>query len=357
MAKLVLAGYFGAGNLGDDAILMGFANAIETRGHGFQVIAKSPELLMRNLGIRGLLRSDLGEIREALQSSDALVFPGGSIFQDVTSVKSVAYYANLVAMAKKANKKVILLGQGVGPLNRWLGKRFAVRAFNSADAIAVRDPGSAQTLKSLGVRVNPRLTGDLAYLLPKPPPATNTAGFGVAGMKTIAVNARPFGNDKGRGVVTLFSGLVRKLYAANYVPVMLEMDAAEDRPIIEAISKENGGKVPEIKGLTSPRQLQERIARVEAVIAMRLHAGILATTVGIPPYMVSYDPKVAAFSNALGFSAPPSIQGLTVERVFDGFQSFIKEKERTAASLERKVSELAQSALLNIDVLEETLRR
>ena len=92
--------------------------------------------------------------------------------------------------------------------------------------------------------------------------------------------------------------------------------------------------------------------RMEGVVAMRLHAGVLAATVDVPAYMVSYDPKVAAFSNLMGYPAPPSVQGITAQRIFDGFQTFIKDRERLAASLERRRAELAASARSNIDILD-----
>jgi len=354
-ARLLCAGYFGAGNLGDDAILMGFAQGLRQTSYEVRVLAGSVERLMRNYGLTGVPRMDPGSVRGAIEECDALVFPGGSIFQDVTSVRSVAYYANLVKMAKHAKKRVIMLGQGVGPLDRYLGKRLAVGAFNMADAIAVRDAGSATTLRGLGVKVSPRLTADMAFLLPKPEQSDESSSFGVAGMSAVGISARPWGKDRNKTVIKVFGDLVKLMYSNNLVPYMIEMDEVEDRGVIQEISKAHGGKVPEIKGITTPMQLQQRIARMEAVIGMRLHAGILAATVGVPPFMVSYDPKVTAFSNALGFSTPPSMQGITAERIFDGFQTFIKDRDRIAASLERKREDLAKAALGNIEVLQNCL--
>lgn len=354
-ARLLCAGYFGAGNLGDDAILMGFAHGLRDSKYEVRVLAGSVERLMRNYGMTGVPRMDMGAVKSAILQCDALVFPGGSIFQDVTSVRSVAYYANLVKLAKSSGKKVIMLGQGVGPLDRFLGKKMAISAFNSADAIAVRDAGSITTLRGLGVKVSPRLTADMAFLLPKPEQSDESKNFGVAGMTAVGISARPWGKDRNKTVINVFSDLIKLLYSNNMVPYMIEMDEVEDRPVIAAISQVHGGKVPEIKGIGTPAQLQQRLARMEAVIGMRLHAGILAATVGVPPYMISYDPKVTAFANALGFSTPPSMQGITADRIFDGFQTFLKDRERIAASLERKRDDLAKAAYGNIEVLQSCL--
>ena len=155
MAHLLLSGYFGCGNLGDDAILLGFVEGLKNTPHDLTVLSGNPDDTFRNYGFRSVPRKDMKSVREAIERCDALVYPGGSIFQDVTSFKSVAYYSQLVKWAKGANKKVVLLGQGVGPLTGFLGKGAARSAFNSADAIAVRDPQSLSTLKSLGPKARP----------------------------------------------------------------------------------------------------------------------------------------------------------------------------------------------------------
>lgn len=356
MPKLLLAGYFGAGNLGDDAILKGFVTGLEGLSYQYRAISASPERLMRNLGIQSVPKMDFAAVKQAISECDALVFPGGSIFQDVTSTRSVIYYSNLVKVAKKHNKKVIMLGQGIGPLTSWTGKRLATAAFNAADMLAVRDPMSISALKSLGVKTNPRSTADCAFLLPPPPEKSeDSTSYGVAGMKTVGVSVRPWGKDKSKAVITAFADLVKLLSSNGYVPVMMALDDTEDRKIIEAIAKKHGGKVPDLKGLTTPTQLQQRVARMEAVIAMRLHAGILASTVGIPSLMVSYDPKVTAFANLMGLPTPPNIQGATGDRLFAQFQSFIKDKDRIAAQILPKRDEQVQSAKGNIQALRDCL--
>jgi polysaccharide pyruvyl transferase WcaK-like protein len=240
----------------------------------------------------------------------------------------------------------------VGPLNRFLGKRMAAGAFSSADVIAVRDRGSVATLQELGVKGSFRVTADMAFLLPEPKVGDeSTTQFGVGDMRSVGVSARPTGHDKGKQVAQMFSKLMRLLFDNRYVPVMIEMDRELDRPLLDRIGKEFGGKVPEIRGLTSPIQLQQRISRMDAVLGMRLHAGILATTVGVPAYMVSYDPKVTAFANAMGYPTPQNIENTTPERIFDGFQAFMKDRDRMVDSVKRKRDEFSKAAKENIDVL------
>ena len=152
-------------------------------------------------------------------ASGALVFPGGSIFQDVTSTRSVMYYAGLVKMAKKAGKKVVLLSQGVGPLNSFFGKKAAGGAFDMADAITVRDPKSAQVIKDLGVNKTVTVAGDMAFLLPRPPESAQD--FGAAGMKVVGVAPRPWG--KKADAISLYAELARMMSQKGMVPMMIPM--------------------------------------------------------------------------------------------------------------------------------------
>lgn len=350
MANLLLAGYLGCGNLGDDAVMLGFVQGLGASGHEVAVLSGSPEETFRLYGFMSIPRKDMAAVNAAIQDCDALVFPGGSIFQDVTSAKSVGYYGQLVKRAKSAGKKVFLVGQGVGPLNSFFGKRWATSAFNLADAIVVRDPSSGATLKEMGVTTPIRVGADSAFLLPRPKENDDQSNFQVGTMSTVGISARPHGKNT-KEVAQLFADLTRLLFKANYMPVLIEMDREVDGPLIQQISKLQGGKVPDLRKVQTPMQLQQRLSRMDSVIAMRLHAGILATTVGVPAFMVSYDPKVASFAKGLGLHTAPNVEGLTAQRLFENFQLFHKDRERNLKVLERSREEFVKSAQVNVEAV------
>jgi polysaccharide pyruvyl transferase CsaB len=352
--RLLLAGYIGCGNLGDDAIALGFVQGLGNIGFDVTVMSGRPEETNRLYGFSVIDRRDFKQYEEALKTCDAVVFPGGSIFQDATSIRSVAYYSKLITMAKKAKKKVVLLGQGVGPLTTFLGKRMAASAFNDADAISVRDPDSLQALKDLGVKKQIRMTADMAFLLPAVQVSDDVQGFTVGNMKTVGISALPM--DKKTDVAALFGDFCRLLYQNGSMPVLIEMDKEEDGPLIAEIAKRQGGKIPDIRKLTTPMQLQQRLLRMDSIVAMRLHAGILASTVGIPPLMVSYDPKVTSFAKMMDLGTPLTIQGLTAQRLMDSFTAFQKDRERNARIIERKRDEMRKLAELNIELVQSTVR-
>lgn len=350
--NLLMAGYFGSGNLGDDAILLGFIQGLGQADVEVTVLSGTPEETYRLYGFTSVPRKDVNAVKRAIEKCDALVFPGGSIFQDVTSVRSVSYYQGLVKMAKAAGKRVFLMGQGVGPVRRFLGRRMTAAAYNAADMITVRDPASAQTLKELGVTKGVRVTADSALILPRPQIADDAQNFAVGNMKTVGISARP---HKKVDVAKVFGELAKLLYQANYIPQLVEMDRNEDGALITEISKVQGGKVPELRKIATPMQMQQRMARMDSVIAMRLHAGVLAASVGVPPFMVSYDPKVTAFAKMLDLGPAPMIEGITAQRLFDQFIEFQRSRERHLKVMERRMPELVAAAKTNSQLVLDAL--
>lgn len=353
MKRVLCAGYFGCSNLGDDAILLGFIEAC--RGEGIEVatLSGAPEETYRLYGIRAVPRKDMAAIRAALSEHDALVFPGGSIFQDVTSTRSPIYYANLVREAKKLGKPVVMLGQGVGPITKFLGKRATKFAFENARGIAVRDPESARLLSALGVSGTPRAAADLALLLP-PPRSDDDSGFQVGQMRAVGLIPRPHG--KGDDVEKLFAELSRLLFENGYMPTLIEMDRELDGPLIQRIEKAQGGKIPSLRRISTPMDLQRRLARMDAVISMRLHGGILATTVGVLPLLLSYDPKVKAFAQEAGLPAALPMNPISAGRVYEVFQSMIKDREALTAKMLSRRAALQEQAKVNVEVLRASLR-
>ena len=355
MARILLAGYIGAGNLGDDAAMLGLVHALRDKHYDFEALSGNPEETFRLYGIRSYARREDKYIRQAIEDCDAVVFPGGSIFQDSTSIGSTFYYEGIVSQAKKAGKKVFLVGQGVGPLKSFLSRGKAKSAFNDADGITVRDPMAFQALKDLGVSKPARVAADSAFLLPQPPSSGESEGFNVGNMKTVGIAPRGV-KERGRDIGALFGEFCKLLYQSGSMPVLIAMDRNEDVAIIDDISKKQGGKVPDIRKVSTPMQLQQRLSRMDLVVAMRLHAGILAATVNVPALMVSYDPKVTAYSRVMEIGNALTLEGLTATRLLDAFVSFQKDRERNAKILERKREEQRKAAELSAEVISDILK-
>ncbi len=354
-ATILLAGYIGEGNLGDDAAMLGIVQGLAQYGYNFISLSGNPEETYRLYGIVSYPRRNDKYIDQAIEECQAVVFPGGSIMQDVSSVGSVFYYQKLIAKAKKAGKKVVMVGQGVGPLNNFLGKRAAMSGFSALDGLTVRDPGSLQTLKDMGYNRPVRMAADSAFLLPPPPPSDESGGYNVGNMKTVGV-APKLVKGKGRDISGLFGEFCKLLYQSGSLPALLTLDRVEDSPLIEEINKKQGGKVPDLRKLNTPMQVQQRMARMECVVAMRLHAGILAATVHVPALMINYDPKVQNYARIMEIGNALNLDGLTATRLLDAFISFQKDHARNVKILERKRQEQFTAAQASVEMIRDLVK-
>jgi len=348
--KLVVAGYYYCGNLGDDALLRGFLTGLGSLPVQLTLLSGAPQTSFRELNARSIDRRNFGEIKKELSDADALVFAGGSILQDATSVFSMNYYTKLVKLAKGMNKKVLMLAQGIGPINSVLGKGMARAALKSADVVTVRDPQSVQVVRSLGVSRPIEVTADFAWLIE---PKEQGADFQLGEMKTVGICARPWKNDK--KVIKAFGDFAQILFRNQYVPVLIEMDKSMDSAMLDGIAKMHGGRCPDMRNISGPEDLAARIRRMHAVVSMRLHGGILAAAGGVPPMMVAYDPKISAFTNLMDLPAPVSLEGITGDRIWQSFQAFERDRDRTLRILAVKKEQQTSLALRNVAIIRESI--
>lgn len=331
--------------------MAGFLNSL--RDHPIRpiVLSGNAERTYQAHNLRSIPRRDTSAIVAELRESHALVFAGGSLLQDVTSLASLYYYCNLIRLGKKCGKPVFLLAQGIGPIRSFFGKAMAKSALNLCEVITVRDPDSLQTLRKLGVKKHVTVTADFAWLCPSE--TTGKEEFGLPGMTSVGIAARPWKGMKNPAEV--FGNFALTLFKNNYVPVLIEMDKAKDGELLDAIAKLHGGRCPDIRNLTTPSQLLARIQRLHSMVAMRLHAGILACVAGIPPMMISYDPKISAFAEIMHLPSPLSVQNLTPDRLWNAFQEYEREKDNLKLILEKKRLEQTELARKNVTILTERL--
>ena len=93
MRNILLAGYYGFGNLGDEAILeMVLKQLLQiTNREDITVLSGNKKETSKKYNINTIDRYNVFSIIKKLISSDALIFGGGSLLQDVTSKRSIYY--------------------------------------------------------------------------------------------------------------------------------------------------------------------------------------------------------------------------------------------------------------------------
>ena len=152
--RVVLSGYFGFDNVGDEAILFAIIRALRKLEPTIEitVLSNNPAETAATYGVNSVNRWNIGEVRSAMKSADGLISGGGSLMQDATSGKTIPYYAGVIKLAQMAKVPVFIYSQGIGPINGALGKWLVKSVFNKCAGITVRDEGSFELLREIGVR-------------------------------------------------------------------------------------------------------------------------------------------------------------------------------------------------------------
>lgn len=345
--RLVVSGYYGFGNAGDEAVLAGMLRAFAQAGverSAFTALSADPQATEQDHGVRAVPRMDMGQVRRAIHDASALISGGGSLFQDATSLRSVVYYAWILRMAHRLGKPVVVYAQGIGPLRRRTSRWLVRRVIGPAAYVSVRDERSRDLLVQIGVaRDDIHVTSDPAFALEQPSREEGLSLLRRAGADVsrpvVGLAPRPWANAD---VASLVSSLARSLMARGYGVALMPMQAVQDRPLCDpcpvgasVLSENFAGNVT-------------ACAAMEAVVAMRLHALIFGAMGGAALVGIAYDPKVHAFMETLGQS--DYVTGLNEARselVSDAVERAMADaasRERLSAAVERLRTEAYANA-------------
>jgi len=346
--KAAISGYYGYGNLGDDAILLAIQQQMALSGRPIElhVLSRRPEHTKRQYGLRAIQRFNPLQVLKTLRECDVLISGGGSLLQDKTSTRSLLYYIALIRLAKALGKPVFMYANGIGPITRESNRSKVRDCVALCDVVTLRDKDSLEELKSLGVtREDMVITGDPVFTLAPPEHSGDTlTGLGIEhpnGVIGISVRSIPDMANFPREFARVCDRLIRERGKAI---VFLIMQESIDEPISRAVQqlmtepsyiRKTPGDLPSMLNL---------IQDMDAIIAMRLHTIIFAANVNVPVIGCNYDPKVASMLDILGLPSCGTPAEMTAENAFDVCCELLDNLPRYKATLERSVAEQEQLA-------------
>ncbi len=293
--KIFLVGYFGFGNAGDELLRETYTQKASRKLKDYSISVlignKIPETNEYN--VNWVPRRDFTAVIEELIKSEAVVIPGGGIFQSVTSYRSLMYYLLIVKIARFFKTRVILPAQGLGPwknnslLALWLHKKLA-NELKQADYVTVRDDNSVEKYKEItSLEAYVEETTDLAFLnsFYEKKRFKGKINF----MKIYAVI---------RGSVAGAVKIASELIKLSKDSENIELVPVAFQPGEDSYVWRKAGWKDEIKTVDS---FDKTFDGADLVVSMRLHGCIIATNQGIPWIGIAYDPKVSSYAKACGW--------------------------------------------------------
>jgi len=334
--RLVLSGYYGFRNSGDEAVLLSILTALEQAGRKLGVrvepvvLSGDPAWTAKQYGVEAVPRMKLGELRRALQGSDGLISGGGSLLQDATGLGSIPYYLGVMRLARWCGKPTFVYAQGIGPVNRAVFRPWIARAFRRAAYASVRDAESAELLGRFGVerdRIDVVPDPVMGLPLPEEPDAPAAAAAGADEPPTVGVSVRFWRGDRAdldRAAAALAALAGRRSVRLRFLPFHQGADEDASRHVMERLAL--AGVPAELAPAhEAPQAMLREVDRCALLVGMRLHSLIYAANREVPLLGLSYDPKIDQFLARLGERAIGTTEALDPERF----------AERAAAMLDK----------------------
>ena len=364
---MVISGYYGFGNVGDEAVLAAILQQLkhlwpEAR---FTVLSGNPQATVEEHGVNAISRGDLRALRKSFSSQrTVLVSGGGTLFQDVTSSRSLYYYLSLLLMARRYQIPVVIYGQGVGPFRRKWNQRLTGRILRGTQLVILRDQQAYDDVRAWNL-----LDKDKLCLGADPVLALEPSGHYGSILKSesrpfkdgpiLLVSLRPWPTlaHHLNQLATALDTFSREGWQVVFLPFQYDSDYPICRDCASLMDEP-------AEVWDRPLTAQETLSLTEEAdycLGMRLHSLIFAAIWGLPMVGLAYDPKVEGFLKELDLAEfvldlPDTKGGLWSSSHLVGLMKRLAdEEEAITAQIKAKTILLKERATAANRRMEETL--
>ncbi|MBF6612460.1 MAG: polysaccharide pyruvyl transferase family protein [Chloroflexi bacterium] len=330
--RIVILGWYGSDNTGDEAVLQAVVEALRKRGYtNLCALSVNPTETTSRLDIDSVPRLLGMQTLRALLDADALILGGGGLIQDGTSLYNLPIYAGYVALARLLRIPVIGWGLGVEPVFTQLGKYLARFICSSAVCFSVRDNTSKRLLRRAGVPGDQiKVTADPAFLICPDRGATeskaperplvifcirslsdNHPGINLHYLLPVSVRQklnigwRPPPERGARFVEGVARGIKVCVEEFGARVILLPLWPGRDDAILDEVKEaaiEMGVPTEAIRRSEieqRPDRIAGYIGSADLLVSMRLHALIFGARQGVPLLALSYARKVRGLMKLL----------------------------------------------------------
>ncbi len=329
--KLLLSGYYGCGNPGDDAILLGTAELLHALSPATRVtvLTGSPRRDRRRFALACRSRRSPFAILRGILAADSVWCGGGSLLQNATSRRSLFYYLSILRVSGMLARRPVLYAAGIGPIRGEGARHRTARVLSICRYLSLRDPESMRLLGAMGLdAARLHLGADPSFWMPLPPPSRTDillASAGIpGGMRILCLVVK--GGEDAEPLLPILAAALRVFCRQNaLLPLLPILDARRDGAAAERVAAALGGRTV---ALSEPADAVALMRGARITVSMRLHGLIFSTLAGTP---------------ALGLATPATEQKLSSFARRAG-QGYLSPEPLSAARVSRQAEEILQDA-------------
>ena len=361
--KVIICGYYGFANAGDEAMLMAVIDALSDIQPNLDitVLSGNPRETAKRHGVKAVHRFNMIAIISVIFKADIVISGGGSLLQDVTSKRSIFYYLGVIQLAQWLGKPVMLYGHGIGPIRGSLARKMTAYICKKVDLITVRDKKSVQTLTKLGIaEKNIILTADpvmAMHPVDKHSGRLILRGHGLEGSKPLfGISAREWQSLYGfKQVLADVADRLISEYDGRviFLPLQYPDDLAVSKEIAELMKEKKDVAI--IEQRCSINEFLSIVGNMELLLSIRLHALIFGAVMRVPVIGISYDPKIDGFLEGIKATSLGDLAEITLEKIMKKIEDVRKDPsylERQNFSVESLRADALRNAFLAVSLLD-----
>lgn len=360
--NILISGYYGFHNSGDNSILAGIVSELKERcpGSRITVLSKKPTETAEEYGVFSISRTNFIKIIIAMVKADLFISGGGSLLQDITSNKSLVYYAAIIRLAEICGTKTYVYANGIGPVKKPSNRKTVKNILNKADMITLRENGSLTELREMGVTNNIKVTADPVFSLL---PENSSLSFEYLKSKGLLedekyfiVSVREWKTKRADFEKNIYEFINRFSKKHSLIPVVLAMQPEKDSIISQKICQNIDGKYIFINDILSFDRLLGILKGAELCAAMRLHTLIYAAKTYTPSIGIVYDPKISSMLEYTNQEYIIDIEDVSDKVLLKFAENILENKDMLSDKLKMRTEELTRLAKENADIAAKMLQ-
>ena len=270
MKKVLVSGYIGFNNFGDEAIFKALREHLQSLNVKVYALSASDNYDIKTYNYKSIV-----EIIKAILSCDILISGGGSLLQNKTSNSSLIYYLSVIILAKLFFKKVIIFAQGIEPIKGKLFEFITKNVLKCCDFITTRDKKSSDLLANWGIK-SETLSDPIYSILPEINKDKNGL---IVQLRECALNVL---DELARAIQENYNGEISVL-------ALQDCDVDICKKFVEKLKK-NGINSDCIYD-NNVEQTIKLFNNAKYVISTRLHGLMVSNALGAHVFALSYDDK------------------------------------------------------------------
>lgn len=327
--SVLVLGYFGFGNAGDDAIGTATVRELQNLSSGTNVIATTgPERIFAQEDVQTIPFS-LKAILLSTTKVDKLVVTGGTHFHTIgnsaSRLKVYLFYLLLIIWAKIWRTEVDMVTHGIGPVNGRIFGWMTHAILRFADGVSVRDRKSVREIASLSsdrFAETVEIGFDVAPLLndaTKRPSVNKSDTVPDKSDLTLGVSVTPafskyYDNPRNDDkLVNRLSQAIEKEVDEGRVDdvIIFALHSGEfndDLTMSRNLDSALKGASTEVRIYENdPEAFINSICEADRFVGMKYHSLVFSYLCEIPTLGISYHPKCSWFMEYTGYNTDASI--------------------------------------------------